>query len=372
MGIYLLSFSLYILIALVIKLYGNIANVITKARYLIPFFLIFGLMAMLRSQFVGVDTNLYTILFSRMQGQINVSTLANSKFPLYDLYSGLVFKINSSPNTIIIFNSLIIMVGICLIIKRLSSNIFVSTFLFVSLYFYFHSLNISRQYMALVILWIGITHLLKGKDFTFFVYYLMACLVHSTAVVGILIYVLYKIKWNKIKYCFLAMIVLILPFMIKDLLNLFIKIFPSYSFYTDTEYGATSLAAQGQGNKIYLTLFYICFLIIGFLVQKKLTKDTAKRFAFYNAVVLVAVILGLIFSKDVLMTRIEFYFSILMIIYIPESVINFFKVSEMSLIKKLNYTNLTLAAVLLITLVPMIYQLHKGIDGVIPFSIFLN
>lgn len=372
MEIYLLAFLSYILMAFIIKLYGNVSNIVPRTVYLVPFFLVFGSIAMLRSQFVGVDTKLYTLLFSRMQGQIDLDTLANSKFPLYDLYSALVFKINASPNTIIIFNSLIIIFGICLIIKRMSSNVFVSSFLFVSLYFYFHSLNISRQYIALVILWIGITFLLKDKDVTFFVYYLMACLVHSTAVVGIFIYVLYKIKWNKIKYFILAIIVLILPLVTKNLLNLFIKIFPSYAFYTDTEYGSQSFAVQGQGNKIYLTMFYACFLIIGFLIQRRLTKDTVKRIAFYNAVILVTVILGLIFSKDVLMTRIEFYFSILMIIYIPEVIINFFKIAKMSVIKKTNYINLTLAVVLLITLVPMVYQLHKGIDGVIPFSSFLN
>lgn len=372
MRIYLFSITLFVIFSLVLFLLSKISIVNSKNIYLLPFMLIFGSISMFRDVGVGVDTELYTRLFNGTQGVLKLDTLMQSKYPLYELYSSLMYKISNNPNMIIFSNAFIVIVGITIIIRKLSPNTFVSAFLFISFYFYFHSLNLSRQYIALVLLWIGITYLMKNRNFCFLFFYVCATLVHSTAIIGIVFYLLYKINWNKLRYFILTIITMILPLIMNSLLYLFVKVFPKYSFYLNTQSGSDSLSSQGQGNKIYLTLFYALFLILGLFLQSKLKYNKKTKFAFYNAIMIIACTLGIVFSKDVIMSRIEFYFSILIIIYIPEVINELFKFLAANKENKNLYESISFVFIILISLVPMLYQLAGNISGVTPYSSFLN
>lgn len=372
MGIYLFSIILFVVFSLVLFLLSKISIVNSKNVYLLPFMVIFGSVSMFRDASVGVDTELYTRLFSGTQGVLKFGTLMQSKYPLYELYSSLLYKFSSNPNIIIFANSFIVIIGITAIIRKLSPNTFVSAFLFVSFYFYFQSLNVSRQYIALVLLWIGISYLMKDKKLYFLSFYICAVLVHSTAIIGIVFYLLYEIDWNKFKYFVLALITLVLPLIMNSLLYIFVKVFPKYSFYLNTRSGSVSLASQGQGNKVYLTLFYALFLILGLFLQSKLKYNKKTKFAFYNAIMIIACTLGIVFSKDVIMSRIEFYFSILIIIYIPEVINELFKFLTANKENKNLYESISFVFIILISLVPMVYQLAGNISGVTPYSSFLN
>lgn len=369
MNLYFLMLGGYTFISLLLKIIQDGGLMKVRKFYIIAFAMIFGIVSALRNVTVGVDTRLYTILFGQMGYSYD---FVHSKYPLYEMLNVGLHHISDNPQILTACNSILITICISLGINQFSKNTFLSGFLYVSLYFYFYSMNISRQYLALGILLVAVIRLFKNKPIHFFILYIAAVLVHSTAIVGGIFYVIYKIKWNIKKYAILTFVVISSFLLYDKLIELFIRFFPIYGGYFSENSNGVTLLSQSEGNKILLTFFYLIYLILGIFISYKYQDKLDIKFEFLTAVMIISVVSGLIFSKNILIGRIELFFTLYIIFYIPE--VNYYlsKLFSKSLNDQKIYLYLLNFFVLAISVVPMVFQLMKNISGVVPYEIFLK
>lgn len=370
MTTYLLVITAYIVAYGIIKIVMSSVKNPNKNWYSGLFILFFGGISAFRNHTVGTDTNLYAYLYQHMGMTSGITTLKNSKFPLYELYNVILYKLGESPQIIIIFNAFVVIILMSSVIYFWENQYFVVSILYVTLYFFFISMNISRQFVAMSILMFGVTELFKGKRVKFWTFYFMAILIHSTAVIGIVFYVLFRIKWTFRKNLILIGLTAATLLLYSKLVNLFIIIFPIYGGYLGESRGIT-LETQSNGNQLILTLFYLMFVILGnyFIARDyDLNYKDYQKLRFLNAIMIISTMIGIFFYNNILINRISIYFTIYAILYIPKILKLISKKLTKNIFKQkiiLNYLDLV---TIIITFIPMIFQLAKNISGVVPYS----
>ncbi|KIN18669.1 EpsG family protein [Lactiplantibacillus plantarum] len=365
--------GLYIIFGIIINF--SFENKATRLFQSLSMIVVLGGLSAARAVSVGADTQLYNNLYSWDFEAGNWQNILSSKYPLYSLYTYCLHFISSNPQIIIVMNSLIIVTSVAITIYSYSENVFLSNILYVTLYFFFNSMNISRQFLAIGILLVATVCLNKNKIWLFWILYIGACLVHSTALVGIVFFVIHVIHWNKTRFILLsgALGIVLLTFY-KRILNLFIVLFPAYSMYSigTSDTNVETLSSQSNGGTLLVTIFYLLFICIATLCKVRFQDENReKRFAFLTAVMIIAVVFGIVFYKNILMTRVISYLSIFSIVYISE-VIDLFILNIDTTSVNRGYTRfLVVCGVIAITCVPLYVQLNKNLSDVIPYASFV-
>ncbi len=169
-------------------------SVIYLARYLFPqknnsraeekkwlffAFVIISLVQGFRALSVGTDTQVYATIFLQQ---------ATNSFEVgYQFLSKLVYAIFPNANFFMLVEAMIINGLVLRAIYKLSKDIYVSVFAYISLFYYFNSFNATRQYLAIAILLTSYTFLTERKYILTVVFFVLSILFHTTAVIGILL-----------------------------------------------------------------------------------------------------------------------------------------------------------------------------------------
>lgn len=357
----------YLLIYLIIVIYSFILfflniNRNKKKKFFLIFTCIFLLLIMgLRSVNVGTDTKTYVNLYKHIASGSDIFNVIKSA-PLYVIYNKLVSILfnDDTGKWIIFLNSLIIVTGIGIFIYRNSKNIVISMLLYISLYFYFIGFNISRQFIALILVLNSYYYIKNNMIKKYIVLISMAIAIHNTAIVGIVLYPICKIEWSKSKVYVFSLLSILTMFLYEKILNIFLKIFPRYNMYMGS--GRFSINDVGEGKKILVSIFYLCFVFLALYVlsYKKYESSLENKIEIYRltSIVMFASIIGIFFYNNLLISRIEIYFSIFSIIFIPN-------LTEYigGRIRLLIYY-----LVILLTIFSLIVQLNSNISGVIPYE----
>ncbi|MBD0831210.1 EpsG family protein [Aestuariibaculum sediminum] len=144
-------------------------------------------------------------------------------------------------------------------IKEYSSDYVISTLVFLSFpIFFFNSLSIIRQYVALSIVFYSFKYIRSRVLFKFLSCIFIAFLFHKSAIVAIILYWVYNIKFKNVHF----LIIYISGFFSSQLIYILVKsLFPYYLPYLDQNIGV-------GGDKILLA-FQVIGLFILFFVDKK-------------------------------------------------------------------------------------------------------
>lgn len=361
--------GLYIILGIIINF--SFENKAARLFQSLSMIVILGGLSAARAVSVGADTQLYNNLYS---WDFEAGDWQSSKYPLYSLYTYCLHFISSNPQIIIAMNSLIIVTLVAITIYSYSENVFLSNILYVTLYFFFNSMNISRQFLAIGILLVATVYLNKNKIWLFWILYIVACLVHSTALVGIVFFVIHVIHWNKTRFILSGALGIVLLIFYKIILNLFIVFFPAYSMYSigTSDTHVETLSSQSNGGTLLVTIFYLLFICIATLCKVRFQDENReKRFTFLTVVMIIAVMFGIIFYKNILMTRVISYLSIFSIVYIPEVIDLFILNIDTTSVNRWYIRFLVVCGVIAITCVPLYVQLNKNLSDVIPYVSFV-
>lgn len=364
--------GLYIILGIIINF--SFENKAARLFQSLSMIVILGGLSAARAVSVGTDTQLYNNLYSWNFEAGNWQNILSSKYPLYSLYTYCLHFISSNPQIIIVMNSLIIVTSVAITIYSYSENVFLSNILYVTLYFFFNSMNISRQFLAMGILLVATVYLNKNKIWLFWILYIGACLVHSTALVGIVFVVIHVVHWNKTRFILSGALGIILLIFYKRILNLFIVLFPAYSMYSTgtIDTNVETLSSQSNGGTLLVTIFYLLFICIATLCKVRFQDENReKRFEFLTVVMTIAVVFGIVFYKNILMTRVILYLSIFSIVYIPEVIDLFILNIDTTSVNRWYTRFLVVFGVIAITCVPLYVQLNKNLSDVIPYVLFV-
>ena len=334
-----------------------------KANVIVSCFVMFLIMAM-RSPSVGTDAQTVVRMF--MANRPILASGLNSLF--YNFISKIGYMIWPNGQMILIINAAIICVLVGALVYNNSDDVFLSLYLYITLYFYFSSFNTMRQYDAMAMCMMCYMSYKNDKRALSLVFSILALLTHSTSMVFIVVVIAYKcFAWLRnlnVQLVFGTILTFVLGYLFEPLLLLFAKIFPHYEMYIgDT--GITLNGYQSDGKKILITLMLAGILLFSYITILKTKKmhpsfDVSEDFRMQFFFMIIAISLGIAGTKLQLIARMESYFSIYAILFIPKAV----KMIQ------LRYRNIIYVGFVLLMIVPMFVQLSGNNSGVLPYRTF--
>jgi len=284
----------------------------SKKKYLYCFlaFLPFLLVSGFR---FGVGTDYirrYYVDFSRI---IDGQEITNLEPGFYLMLKANV-QIADKPYLLFFVCSLLINGFIFFVIAKESKDKILSVCIYFFLGFFFDSLNIMRQYLAISIVFIGYYYLLKdkskGRIIFFIASVIVASLFHSTALITLaLLLCNYKVLFSYKWFLPCLAVILALNTRLMSILQFFLE---------NTRFNVYFSGKLFKGEVSYLfiaeNLFFYLFLY--FLYKKGYVKQDKKSALFVNtqALALLCMCLG---ACHMLFIRVAFYFSNFQIISVP-------------------------------------------------------
>jgi hypothetical protein len=330
MTIYLIMFSTFSLITLLVNLHGK--NETAKKRYIVfAASITFLPISALRSINVGADTYNYSQIFNNivMRNLSGSVQLINERAWLYAFYNELLGLISSQQQTIIISNSVLIFILFVVFtyqVSETSRDMYLYWLYYFCFGFFFFSMSGMRQTISMMLLLNTFAALFKRRTILSLILFLLAVSVHITSLIFIAFFVFYYLNgYTSEKKTFFLMLVSLpivftfIPLMkfLTDLLNL------SYSNYFSISY-KWSLYTGSSGRRLFFGLFYLMLILI-FLYYRNKSKTQIYSKAIFkdneidkdiikiNSVLYIsylAAVMSIVFSTSQTFARFEYFFYI--------------------------------------------------------------
>lgn len=314
-------------------------------------FIVLWLISGLKDQTVGTDTPSYVAYFeATVNGSAGIDTLFHDNIFTFSgfekgfqILTYLISRLTTSYTIYSLILYSIVSISTLMLIKKNSSNYFLSTMIYMLL-FYLPSLSAIRQSLAISIVLLGYNFIKERKLIKYVAVVLLATLMHQASIVMIVIYFMYNRTVNpKIIFRYVS-IALISLFSVVPLIYFMSSVNVRYSFYID-RIGSYSLGS-------FLTLGL--YLIIGMFCYVSFRKTRKKQQTEENALLVKTSLAGaaasIIALKVNALSRLSTEFMIYIIIAIPQFISNY---------PVRTRRHMTIATILLLTLYSLSILLLK-------------
>ena len=250
--------------------------------YLVSIILI--LFAGLRNQTVGTDSGNYVYFFEREVGNYFSSLNLETGFLTLET---LAATISTSYWSLFTLIAIVSVMSYVYSIKKLSQNISLSFFIYITLAAYIFFFNGARQGLAASIFTIALVFLIKRKFLWFLIWVCVASLFHRTVLIMLPFYYILQFKYSTFRMVLFA----VLSFVGLTFLSFFLSFLDEgqgdkYSAYVDR-------GASG-GSLLGLFFFFIAIVLIYFRkiipIQAQKTYDIYLNLCVFNALIYVVVI----------------------------------------------------------------------------------
>lgn len=339
MTIYIILLLLLLLAAIIDLANDGEKNTKSKLIYLLFAIFPFLFVSAFRAPSIGVDAFSYVTLFEALKG-VSLSGILSMDIYYekgYLLLNHLIQYFTLNSQSILIFTSIVIIGSIMFFIYRYSVSIFFSVYLFITLAFYYNSMNIIRQYFAIAILTYSISFIKRRKLLPFLLIVFIASLFHSSALIFSIVYLVPLIKFTNKKVLVTLLSTLIIFLFLLPLMEWLLVKIPQYQAHM-------SYINSNELASLIKTLLLLTILLFGLVVNyhnnKKATTiyfqskgvkvieeaNTKKRFInnsdenIFSFIMLFAVAISLISFKMSILGRLSEYFAIYAIVYLPNAI----------------------------------------------------
>lgn len=229
-----------------------------------------------------------------------------------------------------------------------------SFFLFMTLGYYFQSLNTVRYYLALAIALYAIPYVLRKEWMKFVFLVILGATFHKSLLVVLLLYFLASVNWKKWQLAVAALFCTTFFFLQDFYLKVVVFLYPTYE---NTEYL--------EGGTSYVNIARcLAVLLFSLIYYKKVVKeDERNRFYFYCN--LGALVLYVCCSFLPVISRIGYYLTITHIFFIPALIAGI----KNEKLKKFFKAGVILAGILYFVL----FMRRAGADGlrILPYETFM-
>lgn len=331
---------------LIIYIFTHLSNKDKKFNnnlFLILTFILLFVLVAFRKTTMGNDTLEYIDLFKKCSIYKLDFLKTNSYFESgYVIFNVLLSFISTKPRFFMIIMSLIFNYSVYKFIKENSENYLFSVIMYINLLFFYQSMSMMRQFFALSILLLSFNLVKQKKLIKYAISVIVASLFHSTAILGILIYPMYHIKYKKknisliIGSTIFIMVFFdsIFPIIAKllnraDLYNSMIgdaKIANFISFLIFLVFYIFSLIVIPKNKKIecnfYLYSFIFSFSIYAISINMAVLSRACQYFAIFSIIALPNIINNYIKNKRLIYNFVVCFFLIMyastIMLYRPE------------------------------------------------------
>ena len=220
-------------------------------------------------------------------------------------------------NTIFLFViAVITYVPVFKLIKKKSTMPFLSIFIYFAFGTFSYSLGLFRQMIAISIIICGIKYIEEQKLCKYVLVIILAMMFHTTALIMLPFYWIQKIDLKKL-FIWIIWFEVIGFLLGKEVINLVIYLLPKYSGYIDSIYG-------GSGGGVFNLIFLNVIMIMG-LLYNKYTPQKAYQSRFFLNALAIAICFQVLGYHMEIFGRIVSYYSIYLIILIPQMITSLFK-----------------------------------------------
>ena len=356
---------IYLILLLLITMLGLILqpdySCIRKKIFLKIIFFLLVIISSIREYTVGVDTLTYVNLFLNID---NVN-LFNSRYePGFVLYLKTLSLFSEDPRIMIIVSSTICIGMVCYMIYHYSNNTLISVLLYILMGSYFSQMNLMRQFLAISIIMLGFSFLLKDKKRIAAILLLLSCSFHLVSVVSFIPYIVWVLGKEKIflKMSFKSIFVLVIGISVflfliyPQVMQIVAVIFPQYYGYFNGTWGDANYFAS-----LLETVVLLSFFIIGIIFQKHKKISEIQKF--------VCILLGLSIIFAVLSMRMEIWSRVLAMFKIYTMII--WTPNFINLIKDNRNRVITVVTILLCATLYMLVILFFRPEwtGVVPYKV---
>lgn len=253
-----------------------------------------------------IDLDNYLPFFHEMKKLNIIEIFSLNSFEIgYCLYNKLIITLTDSDRIFIFCTAILSLIGVFYFIKENSKNYFLSVYLYITLNFYFYTLGVLRQSIALSCLLFSYRFIEHKKPIKYVITILIASTFHNTILICLPLYFLCNIKNKRIMLSFLAIISLIVLFLKKQLIILF-------SYFTTNNY--LEILVSGEGYK--MLLFLIILVLLCLCIIKKYSLHIANN-TNYFIILSVGIITQLIATEASVAARLTIYFTVFIIVLLP-------------------------------------------------------
>lgn len=278
--------------------------------FIVPSFILLFVISAFRGNFTS-DYKNYTRLFHEYNayGFLDVFNAGFGQEPGYIFLSRLIGEFTNNEVYLFIITTLIILIGYFWHIKKYSVNIWLSVLLFVTIDRYYTSFNITRQIVAVAIVFAGSKFLYDRKFLKFFLVVALASLFHKASLIMIPFYFIlnFRIRIRNLILFFAGSVILVIFF--ENIVSI-AQNFGIYDNYTEQAYGMTGASFANVALPIALAIFSL------FHSKKLDSINNNMHRIWFNATIFYA-IFSLLTLKILMVERISFFFSPYIILLIP-------------------------------------------------------
>lgn len=265
-------------------------------------FLIFSVLFVLsafRDFSIGTDTEGYLMLFERLKYGIDIR-----QEPLWQLLNKLIIYMGGDFEALLMASAFLILFPIFYVSKKYSVNPILSIFFYYTLYFYFASMNITRQTVAVSFVLLAMMFLYEKKKKWFFIFVFIAAGFHTSAIAAIILYFHNRLPKKKEGfYLVIAGVTIFIGIFVSDFIfGLAGRLFGYERYVENYELGTFT------GNFFYLLILNVFLYFI-----MKINDNRGYLFKmFFIFIILTNLTIRIPFGD-----RFILYFAIIQIIYLP-------------------------------------------------------
>lgn len=318
----------------------------------------YALIAVFRSTSVGIDLQVYEMTYEMLKEKnwldiLFVTNLAEVESFEYGylILNKLISSLGFSFYGFMAIVSFFIMYSFTKLILNNSKMPWLSFYIFVCMGYFHASMCLTRQYIAMAIVCLSVTFLMKRNIYKFVFLVLFASLFHSTAIFFLLIYPFSKIKLTPQIVLMLSVVTGFIMYYSKEILSIMLR-YSNKSYYN---MGGRS----GEGKGLLVLLFILLATALFFLYKSK-GKDT--EMSMFAHIFFISVILQILSLQFDMFVRVVFYYSMFMVLFIPNCIVRV----KSKLTKNIAIVSLI---ILLVAYYHIVGILHDNM-GVVPYSTF--
>lgn len=308
---------IYILLLTIIFLQGVLISSAKRINNNIFLFLSFLEIVFISGfrESVGGDTEYYIDLFK------TISNLPFDQAINYGLEKGflifcfLLSRITRNPQILILASSILINGLVFDYIRKNSKNVWLSVYLYITLLYFFNSMNLMRFALSIAILLQSIKYIERRNFLKFLFWVILASSFHFSAVIFVFTYLFGILQINRAKAILAVIFVSLSVFFAQLIVQSVIEFFPRYISYKSSFFGY-----QGNlANYIIFVIFFL-FVLIAILFDDNLNSNADENSLSTN-INIWFLICGAGFAlaaiKIFIFTRFTIMFTIVAISYLP-------------------------------------------------------
>jgi len=310
------NFTLFLLMSIlyIILTFKNNSDKRQKVFLIIAVSILFLLVA-LRDESMGNDTIKYLDLYSKCaKEKWNMHIFGGYYEPGYLVFNILLSYISPSRRFFMVIMSFLFNVAVYRFIKNNSKNYLLSILAYIGLLFFYSSMTMMRQFLAMSLVLESIRFAQEKKLIPFIIIIILALTMHSTAILAIMIYPIFNIKYKPNRVLIILASSVVATLFIGSIYTTLMAVLGRNSYY---------VLRIGNSENITSVTNFTIYSIINILLIRSIKNNkptTSKNTTPYIYSATASSAISIMATRMNILSRADDYYSILLIAGIPNMI----------------------------------------------------